>query len=274
MSAQGLGELPAMAGQVHERAVAFAVLAIGGRFDHVRAVRTAPARKAAVTSSTRTRVRFLVSHLLHGIVARTLGHDHRTVCADAHLGAVALADPGALDEAERSAQPRHRRPHVGVGKDGHHGNGRSRPVHLHPPRLPDRGHEIPVDLEADAPRARTGSRRDAGRMTRRHHARPSRHSSPPRLPHGDDERFTGYGSWGCPSPAATTSACATWSPPRSGRLTGALAPRPRELDHPHDRSRRLTCPRYFGSVAAAVHAPRSTCPGRTNTRSTSPSATC
>lgn len=128
----GLGEPPPMARQVLDGALALAVLAVRGRFDHagtVRACALVLCTDVLDPHSNEVRHRPVMLRRL----ATELRDDHCSVGTDAHLGTVSLAYPRALDEAERRAQPRHCLSHIRVGEDGHDGGRRDRPIGLHAP---------------------------------------------------------------------------------------------------------------------------------------------
>ena len=79
----------------------------------------------------------------------------------------------------------------------------------------------------------------------------------PRLADGDDERFTGYGVMGLPFASGHYLGLRDFAATSIGPAYRAIWRR-----DPEDRwtihttgSAELTCPRYFGSVAEAVHAP-------------------
>ena len=79
--------------------------------------------------------------------------DHSAVVANCHLGAMALADAGALDETEGGGQERHRDAHVGVGEDRYDRGRRRRAVDLHGwtsfsrRPVPERPSDLPVMAE-------------------------------------------------------------------------------------------------------------------------------
>jgi hypothetical protein len=79
----------------------------------------------------------------------------------------------------------------------------------------------------------------------------------PRLPHGDDERFTGYGVMGLPFASGHYLAL-------RDMVASSVGPAYRAIWHRDPEGRwtihtteapELTCPRYFGSVATAVQVP-------------------
>jgi len=130
-----LGELPSMACQILHGAVPLAVLAICGCFEHPCSVRTCALELGIdIFDPDTDEVCYLIA--MCRLLSPALGDDRCAIGTDAHLRAVTLAYSSALNEAERCAQPGHRGPHVRIGKYGHDGGWRYRPVDLHLPTLP------------------------------------------------------------------------------------------------------------------------------------------
>ena len=130
-SRQSLGELPTVAGEVFNGKVTLAVLPLGRRLKHPCSI-----------CSGALELGFDVVHphpdevghetfVWWLLIATDVGHDHRPVGADAQLRPVALAYPGALDEAEGLGQPGDRRPYIGIDEHGNDRRGRCGPVPLH-----------------------------------------------------------------------------------------------------------------------------------------------
>src|SRR3954454_15455337 len=119
-----------MACQVLQGAVTFAVLAVRGGLDHVGTL-SASALELAVDAVDHDPDE--MRHLLRvlRLVSMQFRDDHCPVDADAHLCSVSFANPRALDEAERRAEPGDCRPHVRVGEDRHDRDWRRRPIDLH-----------------------------------------------------------------------------------------------------------------------------------------------
>ena len=131
----GLAELPSMPGEVFEGAVPLAVLPVRRRLQHPGPPSTGSLEAGVDVVDPHPE---LVRHdigLRWPALACDVGHDHRRVGADGHLGAVALADAGPFDEAERGRQLRHRGPHVRVDEDRDDRGRRHGPVAPHR-RLP------------------------------------------------------------------------------------------------------------------------------------------
>ncbi len=120
-----------MAREILERALAFAVLAVGGRLDHrgPRCARTlelvfhiVDAHLDLVRDDVGMRLLSLACHV---------GHDHRPVRADTHLRAVAFANPGSFHEAESDGEPVHCRAHVRVDEYRDNRDRRNRAIMFH-----------------------------------------------------------------------------------------------------------------------------------------------
>ena len=101
----------------------FAVLEIGRLHQDPRAGRPGPlALGARVIRAHHHRVGDLTAAGRSAITPH-VADDHRTV-AEPELGAVVLADPHPLDEAERRRQPGHGLADIGVDQDGDDSGGR------------------------------------------------------------------------------------------------------------------------------------------------------
>ena len=131
-------------------------------------------------------------------------------------------------------------------------------------RRPDRRGHRPVRLRVTLaarlrrmPQARGGTGPDSGHMTTTPWQAVEALLAQPRLPEGDDERFTGYGVMGMPFASGHYLALrdmvatsvgpayrAIWHRDPAGRWTIHTTGAPE-----------LSCPRYFGSVTASVRVP-------------------
>ena len=126
-----LGQLSAVASQVLEGAVPLAVFPVDRRLDHDGAVVTGAGEGGVNVRHPHANHGSDASRLRRPPVAATIGDNHRPLAADSQLGSVALADPGALDEAECGRQERYCGAYVRVDEDGHDHPWRHRAVDLH-----------------------------------------------------------------------------------------------------------------------------------------------
>jgi hypothetical protein len=65
------------------------------------------------------------------LLAADIGDDHRSVCPDAHLGAVAFSDPGPFYEPESAGEPCNCFPHVRIHEDGNDRRGWDGTIAIH-----------------------------------------------------------------------------------------------------------------------------------------------
>jgi hypothetical protein len=136
-----------VAGEILSCVLPLAVLEVRGLHQDPRAVALcALAVRMCVLHAHEYRVRRFA---LAGrtAVAADVGHDHGAV-AERELRPVVLADPDALDEAERLREPRDRLPHVGVdqgrGRPWRTGSSGSSSCHFLPH---ERDHALAEELE-------------------------------------------------------------------------------------------------------------------------------
>jgi hypothetical protein len=127
-----------MAHRVFSRVLALAVLEVGGLHQDLSAARPGVlAVGANVVHAHQYRVRdFTGSWGM--LVPADVGDDDSAV-PDAELRAMALADPEALLEPERGAEPADRLADVRVSEDGDDDSRRNRAVWLHPATVPTVG---------------------------------------------------------------------------------------------------------------------------------------
>ena len=132
---QRLGELPAVAREVLDRAIPLAILPVGRRLEHAGPVDTGPLELGVDIVHAYPDEMGHDTILGRLLLASDIGDDHRPVLTDAELRPMVLADSSSLDKSKRLSQPGNRGAHIWIDEHRNDSGGRDGAVAPHLPIL-------------------------------------------------------------------------------------------------------------------------------------------